>query len=100
MKVALPLLVALGVAEHAQTVLVKPYVQPGNGATLYKIEFAKSAAKMLAENPANYQPLTAKLTSDQHSFSLVDLTPTIFEKLQFSTKGEELDRFKITRAAK
>ena len=33
MKSAL-LLVALGVAAHAQTILVKPYVQPGDGAAL------------------------------------------------------------------
>ena len=75
-------------------------VSGGGGATLYKTDFPKTVAKMLAEAPENYQPLTEKFTSDQHSFSLVDLTPTTFEMRQMSIKGEELDHFKITKATK
>ena len=75
-------------------------VSGGGGATLYKTEFPKTVAKMVAETPENYQPLTEKFTADQHSFSLVDLTPTTFEMRQLSIKGEELDHFKITKAAK
>ena len=72
-------------------------VSGGGGATLYKTDFAKTVAKMLAETPENYQPLTEKFTADQHSFSLVDLTPTTFEMRQLSIEGAELDHFKITR---
>ena len=72
-------------------------VSGGGGATLYKTDFAKTVAKMTAETPENYQPLTEKFTADQHSFSLVDLTPTTFEMRQLSIKGEELDHFKITK---
>ena len=74
-------------------------VSGGGGATLYKTDFAKTVAKMTAESPENYQPLTEKFTADQHSFSLVDLTPTTFAMRQLSIKGEELDRFKITKPA-
>ena len=52
---------------------------------------------MTAETPENYPPLTEKFTADQHSFSLVDLTPTTFEMRQLSIRGEELDHFKITK---
>ena len=72
-------------------------VSGGGGATLYKTDFAKTVAKMTADTPENYQPLTVKFTADQHSFSLVDLTPTTFEMRQLSIKGEELDHFKITK---
>jgi predicted phosphodiesterase len=74
-------------------------VSGGGGATLYKTDFAKTVAKMTADTPENYQPLTEKFTADQHSFSLVDLTPTTFEMRQISIKGEELDHFKITKGA-
>jgi len=72
-------------------------VSGGGGATLYKTDFAKTVAKMTADTPENYQPLTEKFTADQHSFSLVDITPTTFEMRQISIMGEELDRFKITK---
>ena len=75
-------------------------VSGGGGAKLYKTDLPKTVARMLAESPENYQPFTEKFTSDQHSFSLADLTPTTFEMRQMSIKGEELDHFKITKAAK
>ena len=64
------------------------------------MDFAKTVARLKEEAGANYQPFTEKFTADQHSFSLVELTASTFELRQISIKGEELDRFGITKAAK
>ena len=75
-------------------------VSGGGGAPLYKMDFPKTVARLLAESPANYQPFTAKFDSDRHGFSVVDLTPTSFELRQISIGGEEMDRFRITKNAR
>ena len=75
-------------------------VSGGGGANLYKMDFAKTAARMQAEAPANYQPFTEVFTADRHSFSLVEVTSTTFELRQIAIDGSELDRFRITKAAK
>ena len=75
-------------------------VSGGGGATLYKMDIAKTVAQLGKEAPANYQPFTEKFTADRHSFSVVELTSTTFELRQIGIGGEEIDRFKITKAAK
>ena len=49
MKSTLPLLAAFSIAVHAQTVLVKPYVQPGNGAALTGTDVA--VGDLASDNP-------------------------------------------------
>ncbi len=76
-------------------------VSGGGGATLYKPKSdkkdAKAAEKKAPEAPFQLKPFTAKFNADVHSFSVVDLTPTTFELRQVSIKGDEIDRFKITK---
>lgn len=72
-------------------------VSGGGGASLYKTDFESTVAKVTAETPENYQPLTAKFIADQHSFSVVELTPSTFVLRQVSIEGKQLDEFKITK---
>ena len=71
-------------------------VSGGGGAKLYKMDEKKPAAAKPAAGP-KLQPFTEKFNADVHSFSLVEVTPTTFELRQISIKGEEIDRFKITK---
>jgi predicted phosphodiesterase len=74
-------------------------VSGGGGATLYKMDFPKTVARLIAESPANYQPFTEKFDADRHSFSVVELTTTTFDLRQIGIGGEEIDRFRITKSA-
>jgi acid phosphatase type 7 len=74
-------------------------VTGGGGATLYKINPEKTIEGLKKEHGANYIPFTEKFVSDQHSFSVVDVTPTTFELRQIGIDGAELDRFRITKDA-
>ena len=71
-------------------------VSGGGGASLYSVDFAKTVEALKKEHGANYVPLTAKYAG-QHSFSLVDLTATMFTLRQIAIGGEEIDRFTISK---
>jgi hypothetical protein len=75
-------------------------VSGGGGASLYKMDLAKTVAQLTKEQGTNYQPFTEKFTADRHSFSIVELTPSRFELRQIAIDGKELDHFVITKDAR
>lgn len=49
------------------------------------------------DNPASWQPFTARFVSTVHSFTVVDATTEALTVRQVDLEGRELDRFLITR---
>ena len=75
-------------------------VSGGGGASLYSQDFPKTVAYLQKEHGANYTPLTANYYAAKHSFSVVDITPTIFKLRQIAISGEEVDAMTITKPAR
>ena len=66
------------------------YVVTGaGGARLYDTRQGK--------DEASWQPFTVRFVSDEHSFTVVDATPTALTVRQVSADAVELDRFTVTR---
>ncbi len=64
-------------------------VSGGGGAGLY------DPAQM--NEPATWQGFTDKFISNEHSFSLVDITGKTFQLKQITASGKEVDSFKIVK---
>jgi hypothetical protein len=58
-------------------------------------------ARLYDENqtdaPSSWQPFTARMVSDVHSLTVVDVDATRLLVRQLSADGDELDRFVVTR---
>ncbi len=66
------------------------YVVTGaGGARLYNTE--------QGDDPASWQPYTARLVSNTHSLTVVDVTPGALTVRQVSDAGAEIDRFAVSR---
>jgi hypothetical protein len=72
-------------------------VSGGGGASLYSVDFEKTVAALKKDHPENYVPITARYYAEAHSFSAIELTATSFQLRQINLKGEEVDRFTITK---
>jgi len=72
-------------------------VEGGGGAKLYRGELEKNK-EFFAKQPAgNWAPYTTKFIADQHSFTVVDLTPQRLELRALNSSGGELDRIVIDK---
>ena len=58
---------------------------------------AKLYDPALGDDPASWQPYTAKVVSNVHSLTVVDVTPTALTVRQVADDGREVDRFNVTR---
>ena len=72
-------------------------VAGGGGASLYKPGVDKTAAYLHKTYGANYADFTAKTVVDQHSFVVLDLTPTRVEMRALNNQGLPLDTITITK---
>jgi hypothetical protein len=72
-------------------------VTGGGGASLYSVNLEKTIEFLKKEHGGNYTPITDKYVADRHSFSVIDLSPTVFEMRQIDLNGKEVDRFRITK---
>jgi hypothetical protein len=61
------------------------------------VDFEKTVAALREDHPENYVPITARYYAEAHSFSAIELTATSFQLRQINLKGEEVDRFTITK---
>ena len=64
-------------------------VSGAGGASLYNPE--------QENDPSSWQPFTDKFLSQQHSFSLVDISGKTFRMKQVSETGKEIDSFQISK---
>jgi hypothetical protein len=71
-------------------------VSGGGGAGIYSVDLAKTIEFLKKDHGANYVPITEKYVP-KHSFSVIDLSPQVFEMRQIGIDGKELDRFRITK---
>jgi len=68
------------------------YVVTGaGGARLYNTE--------QGDDPASWQPYTARLVSNTHSLTVLDVSPDTLTVRQVSDAGAEIDRFVVSKAA-
>jgi hypothetical protein len=65
-------------------------VTGAGGARLYNAE--------QSGDRASWQPYTARLVSNVHSLTVVDVTPDVLTVRQVSSNGDEIDRFVVSRA--
>ncbi len=72
-------------------------VSGGGGAKLYGPDLAKTVEYLKKEHAGNYVPITEKYVASKNSFSVIDLSPTVFELRQITLEGVEVDRFRITK---
>ena len=78
-------------ATHTRPDGVIYVVTGAGGARLYNTE--------QGDDPASWQPYTARLVSNVHSLTVVDLTPDALTVRQVSDAGAEIDRFVVSRGA-
>lgn len=72
-------------------------VSGGGGAKLYSVNLERTIERLKREQRGNYKPLTARYVAEKHSFSVIELTPSVFELRQIAVDGTEVDRFRITK---
>jgi acid phosphatase type 7 len=72
-------------------------VAGGGGANLYGPGLEKTKETLQKQFGANYADFTAKMVTDQHSFTVLECAPSLLELRALSTSGEELDRIVITK---
>jgi hypothetical protein len=73
-------------------------VSGGGGAKLYSVNYNKTIEYLKKTHAGNWVPFTAKYYAEKHSFSVVEITPLEFQLRQIDIDGEEIDRFKMTKA--
>lgn len=72
-------------------------VTGGGGAKLYSVDLPKTIEYLKKEHGGNYVPITDKYVANKHSFSVIEISPTVFEMKQITLEGVEVDRFRITK---
>jgi hypothetical protein len=74
------------------------YVVTGaGGAPLYDTSLSGKPDLWKHDPQTNWVPFTKKIVSDTHSFTMIEVVNDELTLIQYTSKGEELDRIRITK---